>query len=237
MSALSEFRIEDVLNEIRVKGSSLGLSGKVISESESVCMRAVEKKSRPYDLQAFVAACITAACKVNRVAMTPYLIVRQPNAYLRLVNGMVTSLKNSLNLDTEELPPQDYLPKFFAEVEFSSGHHLSKEFRVRAFEILEQACEKKPELLTTKWPDTYAAGAIYAVIIEYKLPISQEHIWSALGVDTRVLSKKYRELADLLAIKLNPLDKPKGRPAVTITESRSEIARKNQMMELKEQGQ
>ncbi len=225
--------IECILKEIRESGSSLNLPAKVISESEDLCVRAIRNRAMPYDLQAFIAACITAACKINRVAMTPYLIVKQPHEYLQLINGMVTSLKNSLDLDIEDLPPMDYLPRFFSEVENTSGCGLETGYRARAFEILELSCEKNQKLLSVAWPDTYAAAAIYIAAIEYNLPITHQHIWKATGITSQALSKRCKEISGLLNLKANPQDKPKPRASQTLTETSAHRSFKNYAAQLK----
>ena len=183
-----------VLTEIDRIVSVLDLPRDVNETAARICRLAMKNHiAKGRSIESMAAACVYAACRINRIPRTLDEISSVSRASKKEVGRSYRILAKTVLTQICKVPPAspiDYIPRLVSQL------GLPGEVQTRAVEILNIAMQLG--ITSGKGPTGLAAAAVYlaCVLLNYKK--TQREIAQAAGVTEVTVRNRYKELSDQL---------------------------------------
>lgn len=166
-----------------------------ISEMASlICRLAVQNHiAKGRSIESMAAACIYAACRINRIPRTLDEISQVSRASKKEIGRSYRSLIRTILPKLSRVPPAkplDYVPRLVSQLK------LPGEVQVKAVEIIEAA--SKLGLTSGRGPIGLAAAAVYLACVLLNCRKTQREIAQVAGVTEVTVRNRYKELIEQL---------------------------------------
>jgi len=197
VSDAAERNLAFALSELDRIASHLKLPRHVEEEAARLYREAVRKGLiRGRSIEAVIAACVYAACRLLKVPRTLDEIAEVSRVDKKEIGRSFRFIARHLNLTPKKLfvKPTDYVHKFADEL------GLSEKVRRRAIQILEEAYEKG--LTSGKSPAGLVAAALYIAGLLEGEKRTQREVAEVARVTEVTVRNRYKELVDRLNIKV-----------------------------------
>jgi len=185
------------LSELDRLASRLGLPRYVEEEAAKLYREAARKGLiRGRSIEAVIAACVYAACRLLKVPRTLDEIAEVSRVDKKEIGKSYRFVVRHLNLTPKKLfiKPTDYVNKFADELD------LSERTRKRAIEILEKASELG--LTSGKSPAGLVAAALYIAGLLEGERRTQREVAEVARVTEVTVRNRYKELIEKLNLKI-----------------------------------
>jgi transcription initiation factor TFIIB len=197
VSDATERNLAFALSELDRIASQLKLPRHVEEEAARLYREAVRKGLiRGRSIEAVIAACVYAACRLLKVPRTLDEIADISRVDKKEIGRSFRFIARHLNLTPKKLfvKPTDYVNKFADELE------LSEKVRRRATEILEEAYKRG--LTSGKSPAGLVAAALYIAGLLEGEKRTQREVAEVARVTEVTVRNRYKELVEKLNLKV-----------------------------------
>ncbi len=166
-----------------------------ISEMASlICRLAIQNHiAKGRSIESMSAACVYAACRINKIPRTLDEISRVSRSSKKEVGRSYRSLLRTVIPKLSRIPPAkplDYIPRLVSQL------RLPGEVQVKAIEIIKAA--SKLGLTSGRGPVGLAAAAVYLACVLLNCKKTQREIAQIAGVTEVTVRNRYKELIDQL---------------------------------------
>ncbi|WP_297500971.1 transcription initiation factor IIB [Thermococcus sp.] len=197
VSDAAERNLAFALSELDRIASQLSLPRHIEEEAARLYREAVRKGLiRGRSIEAVIAACVYAACRLLKVPRTLDEIADISRVDKKEIGRSFRFIARHLNLTPKKLfvKPTDYVNKFADELD------LSEKVRRRAIEILEEAYQKG--LTSGKSPAGLVAAALYIAGLLEGEKRTQREVAEVARVTEVTVRNRYKELVEKLNLKV-----------------------------------
>jgi transcription initiation factor TFIIB len=156
----------------------------------------LEKNVKRRNIDALIAACIYAACRLREIPRSLTEIANHSRISESKISRHYRFLVRKLNLKMPIPDPANHLPRIISALDMPAT------VQEQAMEILEKA--KKVRLTTGRNPKGIAAAVTYIASILTGNRATQREISSVAGVTEVTLRKRYKEMVRELGITMKP---------------------------------
>ncbi len=198
VSDAAERNLAFALSELDRLASNLSLPKHVEEEAARLYREAVRKGLiRGRSIEAVIAACVYAACRLLKVPRTLDEIADVSRVDKKEIGRSFRFIARHLNLTPKKLfvKPTDYVNKFADEL------GLSEKVRRRAIEILEEAYQRGG-LTSGKSPAGLVAAALYIASLIEGEKRTQREVAEVARVTEVTVRNRYKELVEKLKLKV-----------------------------------
>jgi len=194
-SQYQERNLIEALQHLDRMSSSLELPRSVRENAAVIYRKAVDKNLiRGRSIDGVVASTIYAACRQCGVPRTLDEISDKTNIKRKEIGRNYRHINKALKLNLKPTAPKDYITRF------SSDLDLGSETKSKALKILKKA--NKKELTSGRGPIGLAAASLYMASVLSGEKRTQKEISETSGVTEVTIRNRYKELADVLGIKI-----------------------------------
>ena len=188
-----ERNLVTALNELDRLGSQMSLPRSVRENAARIYKRAVERKLvRGRSIEGVVAACIHAACRLNKMSRTLDEIGQHSRTGRKEIGRTYKRVMKDLGIRILPTPPTEYVPRF------SSQLQLDARTESLATRILEY--ESVTALGTGRGPTGLAAAAVYLATRIKGVTRTQRDVAMAAGVTEVTIRNRYKEICQTLGL-------------------------------------